>query len=255
MIELKTATEIDALRQAGRAAARTLRVVREHAQVGTTLRELDELARATLAEAGARPVLLGHHPRWAPTPFPGAIATSVNDALVHGIPDRTRLSDGDLLGLDCAAAVHGWVAAAATTFPVGTAQPADTALVEAAEQALADGIAAAQPGARLGDLSRAIGVLARSAGCGLPSGLGGHGIGRALHEAPPVPNDGRPGQGVPLRPGLVLTVEPVLLAGGADATRTDDDGWTVRTGDGSRAAHVGHTVAITTGGPRILTAP
>ncbi|KAA5834336.1 type I methionyl aminopeptidase [Saccharopolyspora hirsuta] len=254
MIELKTATEIDALREAGRIAAQALHAVREHARVGTALRELDELARTVLADAGARPVFDGYHPRWAPGPFPGAIRTSVNDALARGIPDRTRLAEGDLISVECAARHHDWVGAAAITFTVGTPGPGDAELVQAAEQALADGIAAARPGARLGEISRAIGVLGRSAGYGIPSGLGGHGIGRDLHEAPQVPNDGHPGKGVPLRPGLVLTIEPMLLAGGSDATCADDDGWTVRTGDGSRAAHVGHTVAITADGPRILTA-
>ncbi|MER5391382.1 type I methionyl aminopeptidase [Saccharopolyspora sp. NPDC002686] len=255
MIELKSTTEIDALREAGRIAARTLHAVRAHARPGTPLRELDELARTTITDAGARPVFDGYHPRWAANPFPAAISTSVNDALVGGIPDRTRLTDGDLISIGCAVRLHGWVGDAATTFPVGTATPADADLVATAERALAEGIAAARPGARTGDIARAIGVLARSAGYGIPTHLTGHGVGRAMREAPPVPNDGHPGTGAPLRPGLVLSIEPMLLAGGADSTSTDDDGWTTRTTDGSRAAHVGHSIAITTRGPVILTAP
>ncbi|MGW1676054.1 type I methionyl aminopeptidase [Saccharopolyspora sp. NPDC002376] len=254
MIELKSATEIGALREAGRITARTLHAVRAHAQVGTQLRELDDLARTTITDAGAQPVFDGYHPRWAPNPFPAAICTSVNDALVHGIPDRTRLADGDLISIDCAARLHGWVGDAAITFTIGTAHPVDTDLVATAEQALAEGIAAAQPGARIGDISRAIGVLARSAGYGIPTHLTGHGVGRDMREAPLVPNDGHPGKGVPLRPGLVLAIEPMLLAGGADSTSTDENGWTTRTADGSRAAHVEHTIAITTNGPMILTA-
>ncbi|MER7082461.1 methionyl aminopeptidase [Saccharopolyspora kobensis] len=241
MIELKTATEIDALAETGRIVARTLRAVRAHARPGITLRELDDLARTTITDAGAR----------ACRTAAGAICTSVNDAIAHGIPDGTRLADGDLISIDCAASLHGWFGAAAITFSVGQARPEDTALVRAAEQSLADGIAAAQPGARLGDVSRAIGVLGRSAGYGIPAGLGGAGVGRDRREAPPVPNDGHPGKGVPLRPGLVLSIEPVLSAGGTDSTRSD--GPVVRTADGSRAAHTGHTIAITAEGPRILT--
>jgi methionyl aminopeptidase len=253
VIELKTRTEIDALREAGRIVARTLQAVRAHAAVGTTLRELDELARSTITDAGAQPVFHGYRPNWAPTPFPGVICASVNDAIVHGIPDRRKLADGDLVSIDCGARVQGWVGDAAITFSVGTARPEDTQLTETTAQALADGIAAAQPGSRTGDIARAIGVVGRSAGYGIPDSLGGHGVGRDMHEAPFVPNDGPAGRGTPLRPGLVLAIEPMFLAGGHDDIRTADDGWTVLTGDGSRAAHVEHTIAITDDGPKILT--
>ncbi|MGP4018896.1 type I methionyl aminopeptidase [Saccharopolyspora sp. 5N708] len=255
MIELKTPTEIDVLREAGRVVAQTLHAVRAHAGVGTPLRELDELAHAVITDAGAQPVFLGYRPNWAPTPFPGVICASVNDAIVHGIPDDQRLADGDLVSIDCGARVQGWVGDAAITFSVGTAHPTDVELTETTAQALAEGIAAAQPGGRIGDIARAIGVLGRTAGYGIPGPLGGHGVGRDMHEAPFVPNDGRPGRGAPLRPGLVLAIEPMFLAGGHDDIRTDEDGWTVRTGDGSRAAHVEHTIAITDDGPRVLTTP
>ncbi|MEV0049417.1 type I methionyl aminopeptidase [Saccharopolyspora shandongensis] len=255
MIELKTTAEIDALREAGRIVARALHAVREHATIGTTLRELDELAHTTITDAGAQPVFLGYRPTWAPTPFPGTICASVNDAIVHGIPNGQRLADGDLVSIDCGARLQGWVGDAAITFSVGTARPEDTLLHETTAQALADGIAAAQPGARIGDISRAIGVVGRSAGYGIPDPLGGHGVGRDMHEAPFVPNDGPAGRGTPLRPGLVLAIEPMFLAGGRDDIRTADDGWTVLTGDGSRAAHVEHTIAITDDGPRVLTLP
>ncbi|MCI2416556.1 type I methionyl aminopeptidase [Saccharopolyspora sp. K220] len=254
MIELKTATEIDVLREAGRIVANALHAVRAHATVGTSLRELDELARTVITDAGAQPVFLGYRPNWAPTPFPGVICASVNDAIVHGIPNRQRLADGDLVSIDCGARVQGWVGDAAITFSVGTARPADVLLTETTAQALADGIAAAQPGGRIGDISRAIGLVGRSAGYGIPGPLGGHGVGRDMHEAPFVPNDGSPGRGAPLRPGLVLAIEPMFLAGGHDDIRTAEDGWTVCTGDGSRAAHVEHTIAITEDGPRVLTA-
>lgn len=254
MIELKSRTELDAMREAGRVVAAALAVVRDQARVGATLRELDDVARTVLDEAGAHPLFLDYHPRWAPRPFPGTICASVNDAIVHGPPGPTVLRAGDLVSIDCGARVDGWCADAAVTFSVGTAHPEDTRLVDAAWQALDDGIAAACPGGRLGDISRAIGVVGRSGGYGIPGSLGGHGVGRALHESPFVPNDGRAGRGTPLRPGMVLALEPMFLAGGRDSIVEGDDGWTVHTSDGSRAAHVEHTVAITEDGPRVLTA-
>lgn len=255
MIELKTAGEIDAMRAAGRVAAGALTAVREHARVGATPAELDELARSVIDDAGASPLLLDHHPKWAPSPFPGAICASVNDALVHGFPDRAKLRDGDLVSVDCGARLSGWCAEAAVSFTVGTAEQGDLELVRTAEQALADGIAAAEAGGRVGDISRAVGVVGRTNGYGIPDALGGHGVGRQRHEAPFVPNDGPAGKGAPLRPGLVVAIEPMLLAGGRDATRTDRNGWTSRTEDGSRAAHAEHTIAITEQGPQILTLP
>lgn len=250
-VELKTSTELDALREAGRVVARTLRAVRAHAQVGVRLDELDEVARAVIDAAGAAPVFLGYHPSWAPRPYPGAICTSVNDAVVHGIPDGTRLRDGDLVSVDCGARLHGWCGDAAVTFSVGTG--ADQDVLRAGQAALADGIAAARPGGRIGDIAHAIGVVGRGGGFGIPAELGGHGVGRDMHEAPFVPNEGPPGRGAPLRPGMVIAIEPILVAGGGDEVGTDADGWTVRTRDGGRAVHVEHTVAITEDGPRVLT--
>ena len=255
MIELKTAGEIDAMRAAGRVVADALTAVREHARVGATLAELDELARSIIDDAGAGPLFLDYHPKWAPTPFPGVICASVNDAVVHGFPERAKLRDGDLVSIDCGARLSGWCGDAAVSFTVGTAEQHDLDLVRTAEQALADGIAAAQAGGRIGDISRAVGVVARTNGYGIPDALGGHGVGRQMHEAPFVPNDGPAGKGAPLRPGLVVAIEPMLLAGGQDATRTDHNGWTSRTEDGSRAAHAEHTIAITEQGPQILTLP
>lgn len=255
VIELKTSTEIDALREAGRVVAHTLAALREHARAGVSLAELDELARTVIHDRGATPVFLHYQPGWAPTPFPGAICASVNDVVVHGIPGSQVLAEGDLVSLDCGARVEGWCGDAAITFCVGTASEQDSALITATEQALADGIAAARPGGHLGDISRAVGVVGRSAGYGIPAALGGHGVGRDMHEAPFVPNDGPAGRGTPLRPGMVLAIEPMFLAGGEQDLQTGEDGWTVFTADGSRAAHVEHTVAITEQGPRVLTLP
>ncbi|KPI00760.1 methionine aminopeptidase, type I [Actinobacteria bacterium OV450] len=254
MVELKTAESIEAMRAPGRVVARALAAVREAARVGAGLEDLDRVARGVLAEAGASSPFLGYRPEFAPVPFPAVICTSVNDAIVHGVPDGYRLRDGDLVSIDCGAELGGWVGDAAVSFTVGRPRPADLRLIETAEAALAAGVAAAVPGNRIGDIAHAIGTVCRSAGYGVPDGFGGHGIGRSMHEDPGVPNEGRPGRGMKLRPGMVLAIEPMLVAGGTDDYRCDGDGWTLRTVDGSRAAHAEHTVAITVDGPRILTA-
>ncbi|WP_330333471.1 type I methionyl aminopeptidase [Streptomyces sp. NBC_00536] len=254
MVELKTERSIEAMRESGRVVARALDAVRGAADVGVSLRELDGVAREVLRDAGAGSPFLGYRPRFAPVPFPAVVCASVNDAIVHGIPDDYRLLDGDLVSIDCGATLDGWAGDAAVSFTVGRARPADLALIGAAERALAAGIAAAVPGNRIGDIAHAIGTVGRAAGYGIPDGFGGHGIGRAMHEDPGVPNEGPPGRGMKLRPGMVLAIEPMLVAGGTDDYLTDADGWTLRTVDGSRAAHAEHTVAITADGPRILTA-
>ncbi|PRX49110.1 methionyl aminopeptidase [Prauserella shujinwangii] len=253
MIELKSPGEIDAMRVAGKVVATALRAVREGAAVGTSLRELDEIAASVLADAGAGSPFLHYHPGFAPSPFPAVLCTSVNDAVVHGVPTNYRLRDGDLLSIDFGAEVDGWHGDAATSFVVGTADPGDLDLIATTERALAAGIEAARPGNRLGDIGHAIGGVGRAAGYGMLADHGGHGIGRAMHEAPSVPNEGRPGRGLRLRPGMVIAIEPMLIAGGGDSYRVAADGWTLHTVDGSRAAHAEHTVAITADGPRILT--
>ncbi|MET8953317.1 type I methionyl aminopeptidase [Streptomyces sp. NPDC004393] len=255
MVEIKTDAALDAMREAGRVVAQALAAAREAAGVGVSLKELDEAARTVLAKAGARSPFLGYRPSFAPVPFPAVICASVNDAVVHGIPTDYRLRDSDLVSIDCGAELDGWTGDAAITFTVGTPRPADLDLIDATQQALDAGIAAAQVGNRMGDISHAIGTVARKARCGMPTDFGGHGIGRRMHEDPPVPNRGRPGRGFPLRHGLVLAIEPMLMAGGQDTYSTDPDGWTLRTTDGSRAAHIEHTVAITDEGSRILTLP
>ncbi|GAA1152008.1 MULTISPECIES: type I methionyl aminopeptidase [Streptomyces violaceusniger group] len=254
MVEIKTDASLDAMRAAGRVVASALDAAQRAAAVGVSLRELDEAAREVLREAGASSPFLGYRPQFAPTPFPAVICASVNDAIVHGIPGDYRLRDGDLVTVDCGATLDGWSGDAAVSFTVGTPRPADVRLIETTRQALEAGIAAAVVGGRMGDISHAVGTVGRAAGYGIMEDYGGHGIGRRMHEDPPVPNEGRPGRGFPLRHGLVLAIEPIFLAGGLDAYATDADGWTLRTTDGSRAAHSEHTVAITDDGPRILTA-
>jgi methionyl aminopeptidase len=243
------------MRSAGRVVATALLQMRKQAAVGVSLLELDEVARAVLAEHGATSPFLHYQPSFAHTPFPAVICASVNDAALHGIPGPYRLADGDLLSIDFGATLNGWTGDAAISLTVGTPRPADLRLIDTAEQALAAGIAKAVLGGRLGDISAAIGAVARQAGFGLHTDFGGHGVGHTMHESPSVPNDGKAGRGMKLEAGLVIAIEPWFMAGGNDSYRVDQDGWTLRSGDGSRAAHVEHTVAITADGPRILTAP
>lgn len=254
MVELKTDTSIDAMYEAGQVVARALTAARNAADVGVSLLELDEVARDALRAAGATSPFLGYRPSFAPTPFPAVICASVNDAIVHGIPDGYRLRDGDLVSLDCGAQLDGWAGDSAISFIVGTPRPADVTLIETAERALAAGIGAAVVGNRIGDIAHAIGTVCRGAGYGIMEDFGGHGIGRRMHEDPGVPNEGRPGRGMPLRHGMALAIEPMLIGGGTDSYHVAPDGWTLRTNDGSRAAHTEHTVAITDDGPRVLTA-
>ncbi|WP_415953735.1 type I methionyl aminopeptidase [Streptomyces sp. KLOTTS4A1] len=254
MVKIKTDQSLDAMRAAGRVVAQGLTAVREQARVGVTLRELDEVAHQVLREAGASSPFLHYRPAFASTPFPAVICASVNDAIVHGIPDGYRLRNGDLVSVDFGAKLDGWAGDSAISFTVGAPRAADIRLIDTAHEALDAGIAAARIGNRIGDIAHAIGTVCRAAGYGIPEGFGGHGIGRQMHEDPSVPNEGRPGRGMPLRRGMVLAIEPMLVGGGTDGYYEDRDGWTLRTVDGSRAAHAEHTVAITDEGPRILTA-
>jgi methionyl aminopeptidase len=255
MVVLRSAGEIATMREAGRIVATTLAAVAGAAKAGVRLVELDTLAADLIASAGARPSFLGYHPSWAPMPYPGVLCLSVNEAIVHGIPDGRVLADGDLLSIDCGAYVDGYHGDAAVTVGIGPIDADGTRLIDTTVQALAAGIAAAQPGGKMGDISHAVESIARHGRYGLPQGFGGHGIGTAMHEDPHVPNTGRAGRGLTLREGLVIAIEPMLLEGGHDVGRTLDDGWTVATTDGSRAAHAEHTIAITSDGPVILTVP
>lgn len=258
VIELKTPGEIDAIDAAGSVVARVLAAVRERAAPGVRPRELDALAADMIADAGAVSSFLGYRPGWAPTPYPGVLCVSVNDAVVHGIPSRTKLRSGDLLSVDFAVHLDGWCADAAVSLVVGPGVPGDSAdekLIATTEAALQAGIDAARPDGRLGDIGFAVAQVARGAGYGMLDGHGGHGVGRAMHEEPHVANEARPHRGLRLRPGLVIAIEPMLHAGGGDDYRHDPDGWTIRTADGSRAAHAEHTLAVTESGPRILTLP
>jgi methionyl aminopeptidase len=252
MIELRTPAQIEQMRPAGRFVAEVISALGEAADVGVNLLELDELAHRMIRERGAESCYIDYHPSFGASPFGRVLCTSVNDAVLHGLPHDYSLRDGDLLSVDFAANVDGWVADSALSVVVGTPRQEDLDLIQVTSRALDAGIAAAQPGNRLGDISAAIGEVARAAGLGVNLQFGGHGVGRTMHGEPHVPNDGRAGRGLKLRPGLVIAIEPWFLHT-TDEIYTDGDGWTLRSSDGSRGAHMEHTVAITDGGPLVLT--
>jgi methionyl aminopeptidase len=252
VIELFNRTEIEQMRPAGAFVASVLTALREAADVGVNLLELDALAAQLIAERGATSCYVDYHPSFGAMPFGKVLCTSVNDAVLHGLPHDYTLADGDLLSVDFACEVEGWVADSATSVVVGTPREEDLRLIEVTEDALAAGIEAARVGNRMGDISAAIGDVARAAGLGINMQFGGHGVGRTMHGDPHVANDGRPGRGLPLRAGLVIAIEPWFMHT-TDEIYTDPDGWTLRSKDGSRGAHSEHTVAITEDGPVILT--
>jgi methionyl aminopeptidase len=253
VIELRTPAQIEQMRPAGRFVADVLTRLAAAADVGVNLLDLDRLAHDLIRARGAESCYIDYHPSFGGSPFGHVLCTSVNNAVLHGLPHDYRLVDGDLLSLDFAASVDGWVADSAISLVVGTARAEDLQLIDTVQRALDAGIAAAVVGNRLGDISYAIGSVARQAGLGVNLQFGGHGVGRTMHGDPHVANDGRPGRGFPLRAGLVIAIEPWFLHS-TDEIFIDEDGWTIRSLDGSRGAHVEHTVAITPDGPLILTA-
>ncbi|MET8231135.1 type I methionyl aminopeptidase [Micromonospora sp. NPDC005298] len=252
MIELKSAQEIGLMAVTGRFVGELLAELREMAAVGVNLMDLEHHARRRIKERGAESCYWDYTPSFGRGPFRNVLCLSVNDAVLHGLPHRYALRDGDLLSIDMAVGIDGWAADSALSVVVGTPTPDDLKLIEATEVALEAGIAAARPGNQLGDISAAIGEVARRYGYRVNNEFGGHGIGRTMHEAPHVPNDGRPGRGMKLKPGLTLAIEPWLCQS-TDRIRYDDDGWTIRSADGSRTAHSEHTVAVTPDGPQVLT--
>ena len=253
MIELRSPTEIEQMRPAGRFVAEVLTALVDAADVGVNLLELDALAHRMIRERGAESCYVDYHPSFGAMPFGKVLCTSVNDAVLHGLPFDYVLQDGDLLSVDFAASVDGWVSDSAVSVVVGTPDPRDLALIDTTERALAAAIAVAVPGHRIGDLSAAIAGIARAEGLTINTDFGGHGVGRTMHGDPHVANDGRAGRGYPLRPGLVIAIEPWFLQT-SDQLWTDPDGWTLRSADGSRGAHSEHTIAITEGDPLVLTA-
>jgi methionyl aminopeptidase len=248
-VEIKTPEQITLMREAGLVVARTLRLVAAAVRPGISTAELDQLAEREIRAAGATPSFKGYHG------YPATICTSVNDEIVHGIPSPARrLREGDIISVDCGAIVRGWHGDAAVTVGVGAISAEHAGLLRACQAALWRGLAQARAGGRLGDISHAVETSIRRAGrYGVVEEYTGHGIGTAMHMDPPVPNYGRAGRGLRLRAGLALAVEPMVTLGSPE-TALLEDGWTVVTADQSWAAHFEHTVAITPGGPWVLTA-
>ncbi len=252
MIEYRSPAEIEQMRPAGRFVAEVLTALTEHADVGVNLLELDELAHRMIKDRGAESCYIDYHPSFGASPFGKVLCTSVNDAVLHGLPYDYDLRDGDLLSLDFAAGVGGWVSDSAVSVIVGQPREEDQRLIATAEAALVAGIEAAQPGNKIGDISFAIAREATHAGYKINTEFGGHGVGSTMHQDPHIANDGRPGRGYRLRPGLLLALEPWVMADTADLV-VDDDGWTLRSATGCRTAHSEHTIAITDDGAEVLT--
>jgi methionyl aminopeptidase len=254
-IEVKSPAQITAMRAAGLVVADILKTLREAAQPGVTTKELDDLARERISAAGAVSSFLGYGRSFGMPPFPGVVCISVNDEIVHGIPGPRVLASGDLVSIDFGVSVAGWHGDSAITFGVGALSTERASLSEATRTAMWDGIAAARVGGRIGDISAAVegSLRARRAGYGVVAEYTGHGIGRAMHEPPDVPNVGRAGRGELILKGVCLAVEPMVTLG-SPATSNLDDEWTVVSRDGSAAAHWEHTVAVMPQGLWVLTA-
>jgi methionyl aminopeptidase len=246
MIIRKSSSEIETMASAGRIVADTIALIGENLRPGVTTAELDELADEYIRSQGGTSSFLGYRG------YPASICTSPNDVVVHGIPDGTKLSEGDILSVDVGVILEGFVADSAFTFPVGGISPEAERLLEGCQAALAAGIAQCRPGNRLSDVSHAIQRATEDAGFSVVRSLVGHGIGRSMHEDPQIPNYGPPGRGPELAPGMTLAIEPMINAGGADVF-LHEDGWSISTADGSLSAHFEHTVAVTDEGPRVLT--
>lgn len=255
MIEILNNSGLARAKETGALVGRILQAMKRRTTVGTNLLDIDRWTREMIVEAGARSCYVDYAPSFGRGPFGHYICTSVNDAVLHGLPHDYRLADGDLLTLDLAVILDGVAADAAISFVVGASRPAESvALIDTTERALAAAIDLAGPDVRLGDISHAIGTVLEQAGYLVNVEFGGHGIGSTMHQDPHVPNTGRPGRGYKLRPGLLLALEPWAMVDTAELV-TDPDGWTLRSATGCRTAHTEHTIAITADGAEILTLP
>ena len=246
-IMIKTPQEIEKMRISGSALRQVHNAIAPHVLPGASTLDLEKIAVGKIAELGAIPAFKGYHG------FPSALCTSINEEVVHGMPSAKRiLKDGDILSIDCGVIIDGFYSDAAVTYPIGTVNPKTRKLLDVTQASLAQAIRQCQVGGRLGDISSAVQQLCEAEGFGVVREFVGHGIGRAMHEDPQVPNFGDSGKGPRLRAGMVLAIEPMINAGGAEV-RVLKDGWTAVTIDGSYSAHFEHTVAITKDGPQVLT--
>lgn len=248
---IKTPEEIEKIRKAGKILAQVAKTVLARAEEGTSLKILDDLAKELTVKAGAKPAFLGYQPYGAKKPYPCSICASVNDIVVHGVPNIYRLKSGDILKMDFGVVLDGWHADAAWTVGIGKVLPTAQKLIKVTEKALFAGIKQAKPGHTLGDIGWAINNTVSEAGFRVVEGLTGHGIGKELHEDPSVFNNGKKGAGITLKPGMVLAIEPMVSAGTSEVLQGKDDSFA--TADGSLSAHFEHTIAITDRGPEILT--
>jgi methionyl aminopeptidase len=246
LIIKKTPEEIDRMAAAGAILVKTMNLLAGKIRPGVTTRELDEAAEKFIRSQGAEPAFKGYRG------FSGSICTSPNSMIVHGIPGPYKLGRGDILSVDVGVVLDGWVADAARTFPVGPITPIAHKLLTVTEESLFLAVERCRPGNRLGDVSHAVQQHVEAAGLSIVRTLVGHGIGRAMHEEPQIPNYGAPGSGVLLEEGMVLAVEPMVTAG-RHAVRVGEDHWAIYSQDGSLAAHFEFTIAVTAGGPRVLT--
>jgi methionyl aminopeptidase len=248
-VVVKSRAELLLMREAGKVNAQALKAVAEAIEPGVTTLELDAIAEEVIRKNGGQPVFKGYP---GPYPYPAAITASVNEELVHGIPGKRKLHDGDIISIDCGTLLEGFVADAAFTKGVGEISRQAARLLEVAEKALYEGIRKMRPGNRTGDISAAIQKFVEDQGYFVTREYTGHGVGRHMHEGPQVPNYGLPGRGMILRPGITIALEPMVLVGTAQ-TRVLPDKWTVVSADGSLTAHFEHTIAVTEDEPWILT--
>jgi len=255
MISKKTKEEVNILAEGGAILAKILRTLGEEVQPGMTTRDIDDRAMQLTEEYGVKPILLGYHPDFAPTPYPAAICTSVNETVQHGIPSEDEvLEEGDVINLDMSIEHKGLVVDSGITVSVGATDNESKKLIEVTKEALALGIKEAKPGNHIGDISHAMQSYVEEQGFSMVEALCGHGVGYSVHEEPLIPNVGRAGAGPLIEEGHVYAIEPIVNVGTKEVVFDDDgDGYSVFTVDGSRSAHFEHTVAITSDGPRILT--
>ncbi len=255
MITKKTPAEIEVLKEAGAILARMLKEIAKEAKVGSSTLDLDDKAMELAEENGVIPILLGYHPSFAPVPYPAAVCVSVNNCVQHGIPSEdVVLHEGDVVNIDMSIEHKGMVVDSGITVGVGEIDDESRKLLEVTKEALALGVKAAQPGARIGDISAAIQTLVESRGMSVVEVLCGHGVGYSIHEEPTIPNFGKAGTGPVIEVGHVYAIEPIVNVGGPDVYFDDEgDGYSVYTVDDSYSAHFEHTVAITEDGPVILT--